>query len=235
MPIAQRPIPRKITNGSGTEVENNPKIQPRSTKPEEPIPQLDSNLKLDKLSWKQRRFLAFYLADPDRNPRKAALKAGYSAGFSQSQVWNLLKEPQIAGAINEIDRKSFKKLDITHERILQELAVMAFANIDDYLTREPDPNDPTKVIVKVDVSKTSVQSMSAVKEIGLEASKQRVALFDKLGALERLGKFSGLFSDPAPNPFGTTQITINLLDAIVDGSKSFSNIYSPALPDELKQ
>ena len=195
---------------------------------------LDSSYRVDKLTPKQKRFLAFLLADKNRNPRIAAVKAGYSEGFASSQVWSLLKEPQIAGAINEADRRLFKKLDITHERILQEIAVLAFANIDDFLTREPDPTDPTKVIVKVDVTKTSVQAMAAVKEIGLDASRQKISLYDKLGALERLGKFSGLFVDQAPNPNGTTNLTINMLDCIVDGSKSYSNIYSPTLPEQLK-
>jgi phage terminase small subunit len=228
MPIAPRPI-----KSSGAAPAMN--IEKRATgKISEVPPLLDASLRVDKLTPKQKRFLAFLLSDKTRNPRLAALKAGYSEGFAQSQVWSLLKEPQIAGAINETDRKLFKKLEISHERILQEIAVMAFANIEDYLVREVDPNDPNKVTIRVDVSKTSIQSMAAVKELGLEANKQKISLYDKLGALERLGKFSGLFTDPAPNPSGTTQLTINMLDCIVDGSKSYSNIYSPTLPTDLK-
>ena len=76
---------------------------------------------------KHARFVAEYLVD--LNATQAAIRAGYSAKTAEQQGYRLLRNVQIAAAVAEGHRKRLNRLDITAERVLNEVARIAFSDI----------------------------------------------------------------------------------------------------------
>ncbi|MBA8838348.1 phage terminase small subunit [Ochrobactrum sp. RH2CCR150] len=79
------------------------------------------------LTAKQERFVAEYLID--LNATQAAIRAGYSEKTAQQQRSRLLLNVLVQEAIAKGREKTAAKLEITKERIVDELAKIAFADI----------------------------------------------------------------------------------------------------------
>ncbi|MBO4391818.1 MAG: terminase small subunit [Clostridia bacterium] len=82
-----------------------------------------------------------------------------------------------------------KKVKITEERIIQELARIAFDDISDYLSFFRDENGETKIEVK----KSDGIDTRAVAEITNSKSGFRFKLYNKQQALVKLGDYLGLW------------------------------------------
>ena len=78
------------------------------------------------LSPKQERFAMEYLID--LNATQAAIRAGYAKRTAGSQGHDLLKKPEIQAAIQEGRQEAEKRTDITLDRVLHELAILALAS-----------------------------------------------------------------------------------------------------------
>lgn len=76
------------------------------------------------LTKKQQVFVAHYLVDLDA--KSAAIAAGYSEKTAESQGSQLLKNPKVAEEISRKLAPTFKKLDISVERTLNEVGRIAF-------------------------------------------------------------------------------------------------------------
>ena len=149
------------------------------------------------LNIQQAKFLKEYLKHG--NATRAALSAGYAEASAHSQGHDLLKHPEIKGAIE----KAFKKLEISAETVLAELAKLAFSNMGDFVA----PNvDGTQLVP--DFSELTRDQMAAIQEIRVDESaggagdgkRERIQrttfkLADKGLNLERLGRHLKLFTD----------------------------------------
>ena len=91
----------------------------------------------DKLTPKQRRFTQEFTID--HNATQAAIRAGYSPKTAGAIGAENLKKPQIDAEIKRIESATVQKLEITRERIAQELAEIAFAKATDYVSVETEP------------------------------------------------------------------------------------------------
>ena len=82
-----------------------------------------------------------------------------------------------------------KRTEITQDKVLQELAAVAFSNATDYV----EVRDST-VIVKdtASLSDTQIKALSGIKE---SRGRIELKLNDKLKALELLGRHLGMFKD----------------------------------------
>lgn len=76
------------------------------------------------LTPKQQRFVEAYLIDP--NAAAAARAAGSSAKNSQQAGYEFLTNPDVRAAIDAANEKRAKANNITAERVLAEIANMAF-------------------------------------------------------------------------------------------------------------
>lgn len=76
------------------------------------------------LTDKQRRFVAEYLVD--LNGTQAAIRAGYSAKRADAIGYENLRKPEIAAAVAESMKAREQRTQITQDRVLQELARIAF-------------------------------------------------------------------------------------------------------------
>lgn len=75
---------------------------------------------------KHERFAREYVID--NNATQAAIRAGYSEKTAGSQGFDLLKKPEIAARIGELTKRTLQQADITAERVMLELARLAFAD-----------------------------------------------------------------------------------------------------------
>jgi hypothetical protein len=73
---------------------------------------------------KQQRFSAEYLSD--LNATQAAIRSGYSAKTAYSQGQRLLKHDEVAAEIAHGQARAAKRADYGLERVLAELASLAF-------------------------------------------------------------------------------------------------------------
>jgi phage terminase small subunit len=152
------------------------------------------------LTPKQKLFVAEYLKD--LNATQAAIRAGYSPKTAEQQGHQLLKKPSVSQAVGAKAEKRLEKLDISAERILEELAKLAFANMADYITITKEGE------AFVDLSKLTREQAAAIQEISVDESaggagdgrrervqRTRFKLAPKIAALELLGKHKELFTE----------------------------------------
>ncbi len=145
-----------------------------------------------KLTEKQKRFVQEYLVD--LNATQAAIRAGYSRKTAQQIAAENLSKPVIHAEIQKRQAKLRGKLEITQERVLAELAAVAFANGTDFATVTRD--GLVRITPTDDLPEWKKKAIAAIKEgrYGLE-----VKLYDKVQALELLGKHLGVFDNGAAN------------------------------------
>lgn len=84
------------------------------------------------LTPKHRQFVAEYLVD--LNATKAARRCGYSAKTAKQQGARLLTNVDVRAAIQRGQARKLDKVDLTADRVLEELARVAFGNLQDLVT-----------------------------------------------------------------------------------------------------
>lgn len=152
----------------------------------------EPRVKAKGLTDKQSIFVREYLVD--LNATQAAIRAGYSVKTAEVIGYENLNKPQIATAIQEAMDKRAGRLEITADRVLQEIAKLAFSNMQDFY----NPNGSLKEICELprDVAAAMLSSKINLTE---SCAVQEIKLHDKKGSLELLGKHLRLFADKAPD------------------------------------
>jgi phage terminase small subunit len=165
-----------------------------------------------KLTPKKRRFVDEYLCD--LNATQAAIRAGYSKKTAKQIGSRLLTYVDIQEAIAKRRDRLSEKLEITAERVLKELALIGFANMQDYMRANAD-GDPV-----LDFSQLTREQAAALSEVTVEAfkdgrgedardvSKVKFKLSDKRAALVDIGRHLGMFKE---NVSITGELTVKTL------------------------
>lgn len=143
------------------------------------------------LTPKMKRFAEEYLVD--LVAAHAAIRAGYSRKSARWQGSQLLANPKVQAYIQKKANKFLDSKELTSERVLAEIAKLAFANMDDFTRRTGD-------YIEADFSDLTRDQMAAVQEFTLveleEGEKQfKFKLADKKASLELLGRYFKLFTD----------------------------------------
>lgn len=172
------------------------------------------------LTARQRRFVEEYLVD--LNATQAAIRAGYSARTAQEQASRLLSNVMVAEAIAEDMKARAARTEITQDRVLAELAKIAFADQRAVMTWGPSG-------VKLVSSDTLTDDQAAiVAEVSETTSATggslKLKTHDKVGALKLLGEHLGMFKqkveltgkDGAPIEQRTTVVDEAKVKAAID-------------------
>lgn len=139
---------------------------------------------------KQKIFADEYLIDLNatRAYRVAypAVKKEEAAAVNGSK---LLRNTKVAAYIQERMQERQKRTEITQDRVLQELAAIAFAKATDYAEIK---NECVRIKDTGDLDEQQVRAIAGIKEgkFGVE-----IKLNDKEKALELLGRHLGMFKD----------------------------------------
>lgn len=153
-----------------------------------------------KLTPKQMRFVDEWLID--FNGKQAAIRAGYSAKTAEVTAAKLLRNAKVQAEIARRQKDLQKRTEVSQDRVVKELARIAFANIADYLhveTQTRTKDDGTEVTYQI-VMLSETEDLSVDQRAALANVKQRVngveiKLHDKIKALELLGRHIGMFTD----------------------------------------
>lgn len=153
-----------------------------------------------RLTAKQKRFIEEYLID--LNATQAAIRAGYSKKTAAAVGAENLRKPHIAAEIQRRMAKRQERTEVTQDRVIKELARLAFANAADFVTvekREVDAGDGNSIAVDCatvkHTSDLTVDQQAAIAGIKQGANGVELKLCDKLKALELLGRHMGMFTD----------------------------------------
>lgn len=174
------------------------------------------------LSPKQQRFVEAYVVV--LNAAEAARQAGYR--WPLKQGWQLLGKARIQSAIASRQAQLADTHAVTPERVIQELALVAFANMADYAAW-----DSSGVTLKASTALTAAQTR-VVGEVSQTTSKDggtvRFKLHAKVAALAHLGKHLGLFPDKVQIEILTRLQQVRTmtdadLEALIAEAQSYAN------------
>ena len=179
-----------------------------------------------KLTPKQMRFVDEWLID--FNGKQAAIRAGYSAKTAEVTAAKLLRNVKVQAEIARRQKDLQRRTEVSQERVVKELARVAFADATDYVqveTRTVEKNDGTELSYQT-VTLTETAELSADQRAEIAGIKQgangvEVKLHDKIKALELLGRHIGMFNDKlevkatVDNPFAglSTEELRNVIDS----------------------
>lgn len=172
---------------------------------------------MEKMTEKQKRFIAEYLID--LNATQAAIRAGYSEKTAASVGAENLIKPYIAAEVKKAMEEREKRTEITQDRVLKELACIAFSSGADFArvvsseekigTLDENGELVEKTAMFQSVILKDTDSLPPDKRAAIACIKETkngivVESCDKVKALELLGKHLGMFKDGLNIP-----ITIN--------------------------
>lgn len=143
-----------------------------------------------KLTEKQQRFVDEYLID--LNATQAAIRAGYSAKTADVQGSRMLGNVKVQQAISEAMAERSKRTGVNQDRVVLELAKIAFVKMPDLVDSEgrirDDATDDDIACIE------SIKYKSSESETGSSVERE-VKISPKLKALELLGKHLGMWND----------------------------------------
>ena len=161
------------------------------------------------LTEKQKQFCSEYLID--LNATQSAIKAGYSEKTAYSAGQRLLKNVEIQALLQKSMQKRSKRTEITQDWVLEELRKIASTDGSVYakvvVKEQPETviDEETGEQKKVSrmrqfVEMENTDSLTAEQKAAISCIKQtrngiEVGTYDKVKALELIGKHLGMFKD----------------------------------------
>lgn len=143
------------------------------------------------LAARHARFVEEYLVD--LNATQAAIRAGYSARTARQMGEENLSKPDIQAAIAKRMHDREKRTEITQDRVIAELAKIAFGNKRSVMEWGPSgvKLKDSKLLTDDDAAQVAEVSESVTNAGGTLKLKTH----DKVKALELIGRHLGMFKD----------------------------------------
>lgn len=153
---------------------------------------------------RQERFISEYLID--FNATRAAIAAGYSSKTAAVQGARLLINANVKAEIEKRQSELSASLNITKEKIVSELALLGFSSLADIFDIES--LKAGEIEIKDDFD---IENLKAISSLKVGKSGLSIKAYDKIRALELLGRHLGMFDGPAP----ANNTTNNFFEAIL--------------------
>jgi phage terminase small subunit len=145
---------------------------------------------VDALPAKHERFVEEYLCD--LNASAAAVRAGYSRKGAAVQGHRLLRNAKVAAAIAAGRQRLTEKAEISAERVLEEYARVAFADIRSVISWTS--SGVVTVKPSAELTAEEAATIAEMQDVATANGRTvRVKLADKLEALGALARHLGLF------------------------------------------
>lgn len=143
------------------------------------------------LSDMEKLFVDEYLVDLDA--KNAAIRAGYKPTTANTaSEWIKMPNPKkkrVREAIDKALAERSRRTGVTADRVIRELAKIAFVDIGDVV-------DPDTAEILPDVQKADTAAIVSIKVKKLyNGTEREIRMADRTRALELLGKHLGLFAD----------------------------------------
>ena len=144
---------------------------------------------MKKLTPQQSRFVDEYLVD--LNAKQAAIRAGYSQKTAEMQASRLLRNVKVQEVVAKRMRDRQARTEITQDRVLAELAKIAFGDQRALMTWGPGG------VKLVDSSTLTPEQSAMVSEVSESVTAAggslKLKTHDKVAALKLLGEHLGMF------------------------------------------
>lgn len=132
----------------------------------------------------------------DFNGTRAAIAAEYSEDSAHVQASRLLKNAKVRAYLKYLSSDRAKRLEVTADKVVQEIAKIAFHNVEDLLDyfdgnvlfNDLDNMKFPEIIKNITIKET----LRNGKRIGKVA---KIEVYDKVKALELLGKYTAIFTE----------------------------------------
>ena len=150
----------------------------------------------------------------DLNATQAAIRAGYSPKTAQEQGSRLLSKVMVASALaRELAARSVRT-GITADRVMQEIAKLAFVNASDIM-------DINSAVVKPDATREDTACIASVKvkktpTMCGDIIEKEIKLFDKIKSLDMLAKHLGIDINGAGDDADMTRTGVVELPPVMD-------------------
>ncbi len=172
------------------------------------------------LTRKQIAFCNEYLID--YNATQAALRAGYSKRAAPSQGSTLLHNQKVQVFLDKRRDQILKVTDVNTERVVRELANIAFSNVTDFISV-----GEKGTISLTDWGLLSKEQTACIESVCQTKEGYRLKLYSKPTALEQLGKYLSMFNQEPkgyeePDPF--KNLTKEQLDRACDGDSTVFSV-----------
>lgn len=153
------------------------------------------------LTPKQRAFIDEYLVD--LNATQAAIRAGYAEKSAHSQAHDLLRKPEVSDALQAAFAARAQRVGLTQDAVVERLMAIAFGDLRDLAWWDGEgrvrvtPSDEID-----DAAAAALKEISQTKRIipqrsgePIETSELTVKSYDRMKALELLGKHLGMWRE----------------------------------------
>lgn len=183
------------------------------------------------LTAKQRRFVEEYLID--LNATQAAIRAGYSARRADAIGYENLRKPEIAAAVAAAQEDRSRRLSITADGVLRELASLCFSSVSHF-----GIDDRGNVVTLPDAPERAMQAVSAIRKKAVHRGGEveyttELKLWSKPAALRLAAQHLGMLKSEEAGDGAVVQINFvetappppRIIDVKSDGSND-----QPALP-----
>jgi len=136
------------------------------------------------------RFCQEYIID--LNGTKAAIRAKFSEKTARSKASQLLTKVNIQDRIAELKAQRAKRMEIIQDRVLEELAILGYSNIKDYIKASTDG-----LIVFKDMDTITEEQARAIEAIKVNVKEGKIEfkLHSKTKTLEMICRHLGMFVD----------------------------------------
>lgn len=149
------------------------------------------------LTPKMQRFIQEYLVD--LCGAKAAIRAGYSERTARVRSQKLLQDPRITDAIAKAQERREMRTEVTQDRVIHELAASAFSDARSLFNADGTLKSPDQWDDETAAAMAGIESEEIFEGRGKSRKRvgtlQRVKRWDKIKALELLGRHLGMWND----------------------------------------
>jgi phage terminase small subunit len=158
----------------------------------------DELVELFEVTPAEARFVTLYVVHPT-SAKRAVEEAGFSKTRSTQTATYLLRKPNVAAAIAYEMQKLQERTRITQEQILNELAIVAFSNVNDFVVDEDGnlglrPGVPEYMMRAVKGVKRHTRRVKEGKN-WVEYVDVEIQLWGKMEALQLAGKHFGMYRE----------------------------------------
>lgn len=155
------------------------------------------------LTPKNERFIQEYMVD--LNATQAAVRAGYSPKSASRTAYQLLRRDDVRAAVDACVGERAARLQISQDRILEELTRIAFSDLREVATwgggglllKGSDTLTPSQSATVAEVAESTTKT----------GSTTRIKRYDKVKAIELLMRHTGMLRDKVEQS-GSLEISI---------------------------
>lgn len=137
---------------------------------------------------RQRLFCEAYITSG--NAYQSAVKAGYSPKTAHSGMRRLLEKPEVAAYVERRQRELCEKV-VDTKRVMEELAAIAFFDVEEVAEVRDG-----RLVLK-DTAPLGKKGRAPIAMIKEGSKGVEIKAYDKMKALELLGRAGGLFAGKA--------------------------------------